>query len=73
MDNNTATAVGTNPLAELIGQPVEVTSMEGHDRYVDTGTLENYIYPWVLLRKKTGELLSFAVYNVRIIKHTSKL
>ena len=69
MDND-ATVTEKNPLQELIGQPVEVTSMEGHDRYVDTGTLESYIYPWVLLRKKTGELLSFPVFNIRIIKHT---
>ena len=71
MDND-ATATDANPLAELIGQPVEVTSMEGHDRYVDTGTLESYVYPWVLLRKKTGELLSFPVFNIRIIKHTTR-
>jgi|SwirhisoilCB2_FD_contig_41_12548396_length_256_multi_22_in_0_out_0_1 hypothetical protein len=72
MDNDTALAEKGNPLSELIGQPVEVTSMEGHDRYVDTGTLESYVYPWVLLRKKTGELLSFPVFNIRIIKHTTR-
>jgi hypothetical protein len=69
---NDATASAANPLAELIGQPVEVTSMEGQDRYVDVGTLESYAYPWVQLRKKNGELLCFPVHNIRIIKYINK-
>lgn len=69
---NDASAGDGNPLADLVGQPVEVTSMEGQDRYVDTGTLETYAYPWVRLRKKNGELLCFPVHNIRIIKHISR-
>jgi len=65
-------AAGENPLADLIGQLIEVTSMEGQDRYVDAGTLESYGYPWVRLRKKNGELLCFPVHNIRIMKHISR-
>ena len=63
---------GTNALAEFIGHQVDVTSLEGQDRFVDTGTLEAYTYPWVQLRKKNGELLCFPVQNIRLIKLTTK-
>ena len=59
-------------LAEFIGQNVEVISMEGHDRYTDVGALEAFDAPWVNIRKKSGELLVFSVYNVRLIKLSGK-
>jgi hypothetical protein len=62
----------SNALAELIGQQVEVTSLEGQDRFVDSGTLESYIHPWIHLRKKGGDLLCFPAYNVRLIKLIAK-
>jgi|HubBroStandDraft_4_1064222.scaffolds.fasta_scaffold1221394_1 hypothetical protein len=62
----------SNALAELIGQQVEVTSLEGQDRFLDSGTLESYLHPWIYLRKKNGELLCFPAYNVRLIKAVGK-
>lgn len=65
-------AASSAALADLVGQQVEVTSIEGQDRYVDAGTLESYVYPWVQLRKKSGEVLCFTVYNIRLIKLFNK-
>ena len=59
---------GSSGLAAFVGQQIEVTSLEGQDRFVDTGTLESYIDPWVQLRKKSGELLCFPTYNIRLVK-----
>ena len=65
-------ATGNGPLSEFIGHQVEIISMEGHDRYTDAGVLEAYDSPWVNLRKKSGELLCFSTYNIRLIKLQTK-
>lgn len=68
--NTTTGAHGA--LAEFVGHQVEIISMEGHDRYTDVGVLEAYNNPWVNLRKKSGELLCFSSYNIRLIKLQTK-
>src|SRR5947209_5735338 len=53
-------------LKEFVGQRVDVRS--GPDQgFADTGILEAYEEPWLLLRK-ANELLCFTVYNVRLVK-----
>lgn len=52
----------------LLGQLVKITSLGPQTHFVDTGILEVYDYPWVRLRKSTGETLCFPVYNIRLIE-----
>ncbi len=63
-----APAAATGGLSSLIGEMVELTSLEGQDRFVDIGTLESYSHPWVQIKKKSGDSLFFPVYNIRLIK-----
>jgi len=72
VSGSNSTAGTHGPLSEFIGHQVEIISMEGHDRYTDVGVLEAYDNPWVNLRKKTGELLCFSTYNIRLIKLQGK-
>ena len=55
-------------LGDLIGKNVKVTSVGASGRFVDGGILESYDHPWLRLRKSTGEILCFAVYNIRLVE-----
>lgn len=57
---------------DLVGHQVEVISMEGPDRYVDTGIMEWCDGSWIQLRKKNNDVLCFPIYNVRLVKSLDK-
>jgi hypothetical protein len=56
----------------LIGESVQIWSNSAQQGYTDTGTLVGYDEPWVLLRTEAGDLLCFPIYNVRLVKCTTR-
>ncbi len=55
-------------LRDFIGQYVEIRSQYGQSEGTDRGILQAYDYPFIRLRKDTGETFCFPVQNVRIVK-----
>jgi ferredoxin-fold anticodon binding domain-containing protein len=55
-------------LRELIGKKVQVTSLNASAPQKDVGILESFDHPWVKIRKGNGQVVCFAVYNVRLIE-----
>ena len=55
-------------LRGLIGKQVQVTSVGASTRFTDVGILESYDHPWLRLRKSDGQVICFAVYNIRLVE-----
>lgn len=55
-------------LEDYIGQDVRIWSEVGGAESSDVGKLEGFDGVCVRLRKYTGEILIFSIYNVRLIK-----
>jgi hypothetical protein len=54
-------------LKELVGQDVMVYSNLPGSSARDKGTLEGCDALWLRLRKDSGEMLYFCLYNVRLV------
>ncbi len=63
MDTNSNLA-----LRDFIGEYVEIRSQYGQSEGTDRGILEAYDYPFLRLRKDSGDVFCFPVQNVRIVK-----